>query len=127
MKNVTFETAVKLKEAGFPQPTPQRGQSWYNSAGVEYIITLSENLGFCDYSTSTSGMVWFGRGLNDGEIFSPTATDILQHLPGWALEYTETGWVCYFHGFDDFVGHRNPAEAAAEAWTFENNHKTATL
>lgn len=88
MKNiVTFETAKKLKEAGFPQPEPERGQVWYNEdkdLGV---------LGNC--ISATFDFTWCSVGDNyDGHddhyenadsilkeyVFAPAATDILRHI-----------------------------------------------
>lgn len=127
MRHVTFETAKRLAEAGFPQPEPQRGQLWYNKAGAEYIIILADNLGMCDYSISPSGKVWLGRGLNDEELFAPTATDILFHLPGWNLAYTTAcGWIAYWDapGLAEPIqfSHENPAEVCAMAWFFEQEN-----
>lgn len=125
MQHVTIETARRLKDAGFPQPVPQRGQVWYNNSGREYVITLSDNLGMCDYVTP-SGHLWLGRGLNDGEVYAPTATDILQHLPGWCLYFEDWIWICSLKE-DEFIlaeyRNSNPAEAAAEAFFFKQNNK----
>ena len=124
MSHVTPETARRLKDAGFQQPEPQRGQLWYNNSGIEYVITLSDNLGMCDYVTP-SGHLWIERGLNDGEVYAPTATDIMQHLPGWCLSFENGIWVCRLEE-DEFVlaefRSSNPAEAAAEAWFFEQSY-----
>lgn len=35
MDIVSFETAKKLKEAGFPQPSPEFGQMWYALHGFD--------------------------------------------------------------------------------------------
>lgn len=126
MIHATPETAKRLKKAGFPQPKPDEGQVWYNSAGTVYVVTYSYGK-TCDYVVRGSNNVWIERGLNDGEVFAPTATDILAHLPGWSLEYTENGWVCFesiLGGHRDFTPNSNPAEAAAEAWFFEQANMT---
>ena len=126
---VSFETAKRLKEAGFPKPRPDEGQIWYNAAGIMYVITYSYGK-TCDYVVRGSNNVWLERGLNDGEVFGPTATDIMQHLPGWSLMFTETGWICfpskYWFGKPDFSS-SNPAEAAAEAWFFEKSKQAVYL
>ena len=122
MKNiVTFETAQRLKEAGFPQPEPERGQVWYNETGEEYFITNTG--GACvDYAC---GDYWYvDRSLSaDGCVFAPTATDILQNLPiQYEMYYSEREGCFFTHCRSDdgfivpFYYHINPAEAAAAAW-----------
>lgn len=121
MSHVTPKTARRLAEAGFPQPNPEEGQVWYNHAGTIYVITYSYGK-TCDYVVRGSNNVWIERGLNDGEVFAPTATDILAHLPGWYLSFEDGIWVCSLQE-DEFVlaefRSSNPAEAVAEAWFFE--------
>jgi len=36
---VTYETALRLRAAGFPQPEPKAGQMWYDPYDVEHIVT----------------------------------------------------------------------------------------
>ena len=39
MNNIaSFQTAVKLKEAGFPQPGPDFSQIWYNDDGTAFLV-----------------------------------------------------------------------------------------
>jgi len=93
MKNiVTFETAVRLKIAGFPQPTPEAGQFWWlkfmgepmrpcvvNFAGtveiyfsvVGGVVSEKKHMG---HSLITN--VWE----KSGAVFAPTAADILAEL-----------------------------------------------
>lgn len=92
---VTFETAKKLKEAGFPQPEPfPVGQVWYCLV----------------YGT------WFPlpqmRGSNS--IYAPTATELL--LDGWSLVRERIDYCAAKDGvrFTEWV--TSPAEAAASAW-----------
>lgn len=128
MTHVTFETAKRLSEARFPQPRPEESQVWYNHAGTVYVITYSYGK-TCDYVVRGSNNVWTERGLNDGEVFAPTATDILAQLPGWDLAFTtEAGWQCW-KDFSDPNGYipkiftnKNPAEACSEAWLFEREN-----
>ena len=110
MNFVTYETAVRLKEAGFPQPRPQLYQAWYwFDAGVRsalpYILTRS-------YSK-----------IGEGDVFAPTADDILRELPGFAICYLEDFAAnmvfCVFlrrHPEQFPTHHENPAEACALAW-----------
>lgn len=105
MHIVSFETAKRLANAGFPKPAPDYGQTWYTHYGCPGSVT--------DLS----------KWSDNGEVFAPTATDILRELPNWSICYTASGWACFF---DDFIiEHSNPAEAAARAWFFENEKKVA--
>ena len=73
---VSFETAKRLKEAGFPQPEPQRGQVWYSKHRAEYLVYNVDEFG-ADYSCGSLSFV--GRSLSaDDCVFAPTATDILR-------------------------------------------------
>lgn len=115
MTHVTFETAKRLKEAGFPRPNPVYGQAWFSKYGFVDItapIQISRKRKLC-------------TSVRDGSIFAPTATDILAHLPGWALYYHEGVWCCALVE-DEFViaefRSDNPAEAAAEAFLLEQSH-----
>ena len=45
MNTVSFETAKRLKEAGFPQPDPEFGQFWYHNAGSQIAIMESNDAG----------------------------------------------------------------------------------
>lgn len=100
---ISFETAVRLKEAGFPRPAPRDGQFWYTKHGR--IGTVTDEAAWTD----------------NGEVFAPTATDILEHLPGWHLSFNSDGWKCW-RGRVSFRGFDNSAEATAAAW-FQNGKK----
>lgn len=84
MKNtVTFETAVRLKEAGFPQPVPDFGQTWL--AEKETIILGGKSKAFptrrlC-VSDGSSDLVFTDEWISENMVFAPTATDILAELP----------------------------------------------
>lgn len=87
---VFLETAKRLGKAGFPQPP-------------KYGITTRDI----------------------PEWHAPTATDILKEIPGWNLAYTKAfKWVVYWDapGLAEPIqfSHENPAEAAAQAWFYEN-------
>lgn len=121
---VSFETAKRLKEAGFPQPLPQRGQIWFFKNGVGMVVTCGGDLldvEMCDYVTA-SGTLYLNRYLNDGEVFAPMATDILRHLPGHALTIEGDLWVIFEIETGYYISdwNENPAEAAAQAWIHEN-------
>lgn len=119
MSHVTFETARRLAEAGYPQPKkPQIGQTWIFSFLPDTALMIGSQI--------EGPIPWHGL-FHATETFLPTATDILAHLPGWNLAFTTVSrWICYWEDIDgnvtEFIGHENPAEAAAEAWFFEQTH-----
>lgn len=125
--HVSFEAAKRLADAGFSQPVPKRGQVWFFKNGVGMVVTCGGDLldaELCDYVTA-SGTLYISRHLNDGEIFAPTATDILENLPGYAVALIvdnfnggKRQWCCWkVHTPALCFEHpTNPAEAAALAW-----------
>ncbi len=139
MSHVSQSTAIKLKEAGFPQPEAEVGQFWYSPAGVvnvcRYICRSTRglmslpprfvNLGYMDPLLGT---------LNSAErTYAPSATEILawvsQIIGGMGKDteikvtLTPPGqdWLSAWRGdiidpvseqyFDYY--HENPAEAIA--------------
>ena len=130
MNIVTYETAQRLKAAGFPQPVVKEGQHWYKSEDVLlYIYRVgykpeNENRLLCscvmpvDLHTPVEGVVF-----NEHDSFAPDATGILRELPSSSMliifqEATpENGPV-----FDCMVEPHthslkaNPSEAAALAY-----------
>lgn len=125
MKNIViFETAKRLKEAGFPQPEFEFGQFWYAPNGNLCVMS-----GDGIYSGEARVMLKNGNTMfikTYDIVFAPTATDILEHLPGYALKIQKSVW-CVFNpeyiyavkSTDDvqmYFQHKNPAEAAAESW-----------
>lgn len=105
----SFITSKLLEEAGFQKPAPDYGQVWYTHYGSPGSVT--------DLS----------KWSDNGEVFAPTATDILRELPGWNLAYTTAlKWIVFW----DAVSlsepiqfrHDNPAEAAALAWFYEKQN-----
>lgn len=133
MKNtVSFETASRLKAAGFPQPEPESGQVWHHKDGSIFIIVFngSEKV---DYVPSHAMMTmpivcreYKKYFLADQVFFAPTATDILPSECFICREIsykTKTGerWVVYDRDTlellcKDFPESDNPAESAAAAW-----------
>lgn len=120
MNFVSYETAVRLKEAGFPQPKPMFYQLWYSPNG-ESEIRLPY------YISPLFG----GASMIYNSVFAPTADDILHQLPDFALYYgKDDNGNMIFSVFDTLrripdqypTHHGNPAEAAALAW-FEFNEK----
>jgi hypothetical protein len=123
--NVTFDTALKLMEAGFPQPIEDEvntGRFWYQADGDMICYGFS----VADYGEMAT---------NKGCIFAPSATDILNELPGhkFALsKYTmkrKSYWACNeswifpderIRAYTTPIGVENPAEACALAWLEKN-------
>ena len=118
MKNVvTFETAVRLKEAGFLQPEPEVGQCWYNDTGLLGIIVKYEGFrlySYCSFETGktiTAPEKVFYAAHN---VFAPTAIEILRELQYADLTFRNGKFrVIFEHVMNR---HDNPAEAAAAAW-----------
>ena len=83
---VTFDTAKRLKEAGFPQPTPQVGQFWYQeyTGKLTIIYEVQEGQVYRHNIPPGKGSLSAQCDLTsflEATIFAPTATDILQLLP----------------------------------------------
>ena len=138
MIHVTPETARRLKEAGFPQNittgfyfvesyTPSgKARKWGGivfKCGIDYMLCGS-------FSGARTLLHNCHKTVLDTKnaFFAPSATDIMQHLPGWNLAYTEAhGWTCFWEFIDraEFIEFydANPAEAAAEAWFFEHSRR----
>lgn len=140
MQHVTFQTAVRLKKAGFSQK--------FNDAGLErryYVISqtptgkirkwgqvcvniyphlTSYQIG--SVNTESGSMLHEHERLRDQKIisefsfFAPTATDILRELRGdYSLCYHAPHWRCeLIDAFEpvDYWQDENPAEACAKAW-----------
>lgn len=110
MQTVTFETAKKLKEAGFPQPNPV-GDYWYiehstKDGGPPFSIARGEFL------------VHNPEYINDA-IYAPTATELLPE--DWLLMREGPNWICqHFEDSHKYVIDDNPAETAALAWLYVN-------
>lgn len=94
---VSFETAKKLKEAGFPQPEYVALGFGYTDDGTRFYIEECR----------------FPMGGVNGMYFAPTATDILRQIPGADLKWNGSTFVCKYRGKVDDA---NPAECAAKMW-----------
>lgn len=122
---VSYETAVRLKEAGFPQPTPEAGQVWYHGLLKKDAAVLIANFKTHDGSQPSSTLYFLnGSGSSivtkvaEESIYAPTATDILRELPSYSLFFSSLTrqWVGAFDEMAITYNEHNPAEAAAEAW-----------
>ncbi len=117
MNHVTFETAVRLKDAGFPQPEPSFGQAWYYPTWDESPKFFIEKRGWWFMATINSA-VHLREHANYPTVYAPTATDILRELDeNHFLTTLLDGRFCValFVGSGDSI-HNNPAEACAAAW-----------
>lgn len=130
----TYETAVRLKEAGFPQPAPEAGQVWYLPIGVGrygifccYGVDVSEKMPLYLFATSIKKDIFYIRQTAkwryqmDSCFFAPTAMDILKVIGGdYGLFSTPHGFeiwrVAYGFREEFIVKNKNPAEAAAQAF-----------
>lgn len=140
---VTYETAVKLKAAGFPQPEPQAGQFWYKKhPSTAITLDFVQSVEYNQEGEKQFYTLWVGTDDTGGNfytiknhklIFAPTATDILEQLPGYEIGFFPTAKDLYFlpgawsmRGLEDecpSAEHDNPAEAAALAWLKLNEKK----
>lgn len=106
MDIVTFETAKRLKDAGFPQPAPAFGQFWYDDRGVLFFVVESFDENPIPFNgiwviEKAGEVIHVNRGVfSESLIYAPSATDI---------------WICVSPEQKEFI-HDNPAEAAALAW-----------
>ena len=126
----TFETSVKLKEKGFPQPEPVKCQVWHGKEGAYQVMTVQvEDFGIHEstvYCHRVGSTQVFDMSLNLFKkfIYAPTPADILKELgPPYSLTRdtsakNEKIWLC-LHEKDEGFGwyhHENPAEACALAF-----------
>ena len=97
---VSPETAIKMRDAGFPQPDFKFGQLWTTKDGRSWAFVGSKNF------ESIRAHSW-GHCL----VFVPTVTDIMRELPqGLPLQYQDARFIIAGHK------HNIAAEAAALAW-----------
>lgn len=137
MNNVTtFETAARLKAAGFPQPEIKVGQFWY--AEPAYKGGSLEHVPLCVvvemYSTRKPLLRRLTCEHMTGEVagspqcFAPTATDILREL-GSDFNTKFTNGHFFVGTYDVDFGnnydtkHTNHAEALAKKWLSLNEKK----
>jgi len=113
MQVVSFETAKRLKKAGFPQPEIMEfGLAFWVKNYTDHILALT------DYDN-------IGIKMRENYSFAPSATDILKELGGQAdLRFSRNGWTVsifqnQYHS-DSFNSVDNPAEACAAAWLAKN-------
>jgi hypothetical protein len=89
MDVVLFETAVKLKDVGFPQPVPALGQVWYDKFG-EWLLLITNDDGYLCFRDDVNSSRVFDK-TEDRLVFAPTATCILREMPDQTLLITHKG------------------------------------
>ena len=119
MQHATFDTAKRLKEAGFPQPSPEFGQVWWHpeSETNAVLINSDRSDGRCLFMDA-EGFRLFMK-LED-LIFAPTDADILLQMPdGHALTRVNQDMFICIEG-EPLMGtdgcEYDVAEAAAIDW-----------
>lgn len=131
MDIVTFETAKRLKAAGFAKFSISPSSLWYDKSGRMFVITQNTGEG-SDFTFKGS---YLGGGLISGPIrdychyYAPTATDILNHSGERLAIFTPMeggGFICgKLSGDTTTFEHANPAEAAALAYLTIHEHHAA--
>lgn len=131
MDIVTFKTAKRLKEAGFPQPAPAFGQFWFDEKGALFFVVDA----FDEIPIPLDGAWLIEKGgdvihvervvFGSSLAYAPSATDILRKLPGHSIgryntsksawDSPEMAWICVSPKQKELI-HDTPAEAAALAW-----------
>lgn len=119
---VSFETAKRLKEAGFPQPEFAKLQLWYNERNIVSIAWANHGNNFDIIQVATPIRVsrdWFYQNM----VFAPSATDILLFMPDDTMLYRANlnMFLCWTRKdrlpmIGDGICMDNPAEACAIAW-----------
>ena len=134
---LSFETAVRLKDAGFPQPAPQFGQLWYDE-DQDVIAVVGAGDPWDDDAHGVFQLVWsVAKSSADGVFetnnvemakwaYCPTDSDLLKALgQKYVLWFDESPkvsqWFCAETGnlpseAGRPFGGKSPAEACAEAW-----------
>lgn len=127
---VSYQTGLKLKEAGFPQPQPRWGQTWGYIRFPEGTAR-HEKTGIVVPYRSDRTLLFIGDGEYESvkpneQVFCPTVEDILVRLGG-QITLSFTGyWVLEDAGNDSgfYVSEDEespPAEIAAEMWLRRQN------
>jgi hypothetical protein len=98
---VSFETAQRLKDAGFPQPEKTGRTLWYDNSG--YIIVISTGASGCQPGQILAMSPDDGISFLTVETemtdwtFAPSAMDILRHLFGWQIcRLARSGFLFFF-------------------------------
>lgn len=126
----TYETALRLKQAGFPQPKPEVHQFWYGLiAQWDELLCLVGRWGQPGQKTLFSDRYrneHTYESIKKWGTFAPSATDIMQVLgQDYVLWFDDSPkvmkWCCAktsstIHEASAPILHENAAEAAAAAF-----------
>lgn len=85
---------LKLKNAGFPQPEIEVGQTWHSPKGECWIMNYQKsNLEtLCDIAVPTMPSLFLDRHFDKSWIYCPTVEDFMSLLKfGYALTRTAEG------------------------------------
>lgn len=117
---VTFKTAVKLEEAGFPRPEKASfGNVFYDKRGNEIVIVNAAPAAKVTYVVKGEAICYSKPSIPKKWIFAPTAADILEKFSGVDLV------VCSADRWEVWLSRNlcsaeeNPAEASATAWMYK--------
>lgn len=127
MKNVvTFETAKRLRDAGFLQPEMASGQFGYivePQTGIARLFVVGRPGvgGFCVYPIE-GDFTGFSFSV-DRFVIAPTATDILQQLGyDYALGYDEDRQIFWVKKSGELIAFSKTApECCAAAFLYKNS------
>lgn len=112
MDVVSFETAKRLKGAGFPQPAPDRGQLWYRNGTLYFARAFSG--GDVKISRFNAGYDdWVTKRAFESFVYAPCVVDLLRHLPGLPVVCDGNG---IFAVSGDFTGDESLPELLAKCW-----------
>jgi len=117
-QQLSVETAKKLKEAGFPEPEPKAGQTWF-------YTTINEHFILTDGLTQTAAL---RRLISDGAIYCPSVQDFMEQMPGAVIKTTGGHYGLFFNegSSDEIVfTDANLLEACALAWLHLNKKPEA--
>lgn len=128
MQVVLFETAKRLKESGFPQPSEiDPANRW-----LMFYVEPSKEGGAPElYSADRIDDIRSFSDPCEVVAFAPTATDLIP--PGWHLKHVDVDvmgdanadkWACAAIDVDVWFHNDNPAEAAALAWLHVNRNQS---
>ena len=88
MSVVSYQTAIALKEAGLPQPTPQPGQWWWRGETCYMVCALNHDIEVILSAIGRYSMAYRSLGKwSNFSTFAPNLEYITAHLPpGFILE-----------------------------------------
>ena len=127
MTNLSPETCIRLKDAGFPQPERAPGQLWYCRGDLCVLYRVIPD------GILAASLQWpahYGATNSEDWVYCPTALELLALLPEWDLsafhDCTPFDWQLYSASiFKDNVHNETVesiSERLAEIWLSENEN-----